>query len=58
VAGNSLIGIGGRLSEPLVISYKDLKPNKEAGPLELLVSFIRIIYVIVRRIKTLQISNL
>jgi len=34
VAGNSLIGIEGYLLKPLAISYKDLKLNKEAGPLE------------------------
>ena len=34
MVGNALISIKGYLSEPLVIGYKDLKPNKEAGPLE------------------------
>jgi len=38
VAGNSLIGTGGHLSETLAIGYKDLRPNKETGPLKLLVS--------------------
>jgi len=41
VVGNSLIGVEGYLLKPLTIGYKDLKPNKEAGPLELLISLIR-----------------
>ena len=42
MAGNSLIGIEGRLLKPLTIGYKDLK-LKEAGPLKL-VSFTNHIY--------------
>jgi len=34
MAGNSLIGKGGYLLETLTIGYKDLKLNKEAGPLK------------------------
>jgi len=41
VVGNSLISTERYLLKPLAISYKDLKPNKEARPLELLVSPVR-----------------
>ena len=37
---NSLINIRGYLLKSLTIGYKDLKLNKEAGLLKLLVSFI------------------
>ena len=40
MAGNSLVGIEGYLSGTLAMGYKDLRLNKEAGPLELLVSLI------------------
>jgi len=39
VVRNFLISIKGYLLKPLIISYKDLRPNKEARPLELLASF-------------------
>ena len=40
VVGNSLVGTGGYLLKTLTVGCKDLKLNKETGPLELLVSFI------------------